>query len=278
MHMLIFKNNKERRYGIFIYISQELMNIFLYILLFITGTFFGSFFTLAVYRIPKKEDILIKHSYCPNCKHKLGFFDLFPIFSYLFLKGKCRYCKTKIRPRYFILEILSGSCFVIVAWIMQFNIFSMTSMVDTIFTLLYISILFIIAGIDKENIKIEGKVLAVGFCFEVIYIIYQCVLQGINIYLYVIYAPWFFILLIGYKLILKSKKTYLFWSICLSIYMILFTNIFMYSVSVFFCCFIIGVLLLLRKDNNTEIPIGFYLSISHIGVMIIYNYLIHYCI
>ena len=46
----------------------------------------------------KKEDILIKHSYCPNCNHKLGFFDLFPVFSYIFLGGKCRYCSTLIFP------------------------------------------------------------------------------------------------------------------------------------------------------------------------------------
>ena len=84
------------------------MNTFLYIIIFITGCFFGSFFTLAVYRIPRKEDILIKHSYCPNCNHKLGFFDLFPVLSYIFLGGKCRYCGNKIRPRYLILEILSG--------------------------------------------------------------------------------------------------------------------------------------------------------------------------
>ena len=49
------------------------METILYVIIFITGCFFGSFFTLAVYRIPRKEDILIKHSYCPNCNHKLGF-------------------------------------------------------------------------------------------------------------------------------------------------------------------------------------------------------------
>ena len=92
-----------------------LMDIFLYIIIFIIGTFFGSFFTLAVYRIPKKEDILIKHSYCPNCNHKLGFFDLFPVFSYIFLQGKCRYCGNKIRPRYLILELLSGFTFLAIA-------------------------------------------------------------------------------------------------------------------------------------------------------------------
>ena len=78
------------------------MNIFLYIIIFIIGSLFGSFFTLAVYRIPKKQDIIHTHSYCPNCNHKLGLLDLFPIISYIFLGGKCRYCKEKIRPRYFI--------------------------------------------------------------------------------------------------------------------------------------------------------------------------------
>ena len=60
------------------------MEYYIYAIIFLIGAFFGSFFTLAVYRIPKKEDILVKHSYCPNCNHKLGLLDLFPIFSYIF--------------------------------------------------------------------------------------------------------------------------------------------------------------------------------------------------
>ena len=83
-------------------------NAIFYILLFIIGTLFGSFYTLAVYRIPKKQDITHTHSYCPNCNHKLGILDLIPVLSYIMLKGKCRYCEQKIRPRYLILEIISG--------------------------------------------------------------------------------------------------------------------------------------------------------------------------
>ena len=87
------------------------MNTLLYILIFIMGTVFGSFYTLAIYRIPKRQDITHTHSYCPNCNHKLGFLDLIPVFSYIFLRAKCRYCGQKIRPRYFILEVLSGIVF-----------------------------------------------------------------------------------------------------------------------------------------------------------------------
>ena len=71
------------------------------------------FFTLAVYRIPLRQDITHTRSYCPNCNHKLSFWDMIPIFSYIFLGGKCRYCKKEIRIRYLLLEVLSGVVFVL---------------------------------------------------------------------------------------------------------------------------------------------------------------------
>jgi len=52
------------------------MDIILYILLFCMGTVFGSFFTLAVSRIPIGQDITHERSYCPNCNHKLSFLDM----------------------------------------------------------------------------------------------------------------------------------------------------------------------------------------------------------
>ena len=81
------------------------MLIYIIFLSFIIGSLLGSFCTLAIHRIPLKQDILYKHSYCPNCNHKLNFIDLIPIFSYIFLRGKCRYCKKKIKIKYFNLAI-----------------------------------------------------------------------------------------------------------------------------------------------------------------------------
>ena len=97
------------------------MNAILYTTIFIIGTLFGSFYTLAVYRIPRKKDITHTHSFCPNCNHKLGFFELIPVLSYIFLGGKCKNCKQKIRPRYLILEILSGVTFLIFAYIFKID-------------------------------------------------------------------------------------------------------------------------------------------------------------
>jgi len=79
-----------------------------YILVFTIGTLIGSFLTLAIHRIPLKQDILIKRSYCPKCNNRLDFRDLIPVWSYIFLRGKCRHCGNKIRPRYLIIEITCG--------------------------------------------------------------------------------------------------------------------------------------------------------------------------
>ncbi len=122
------------------------MNLFFYLLLFMIGTLFGSFYTLAVYRIPKRQDIIHTHSYCPNCNHKLGFLDLIPILSYLFLKGKCRYCKQKIRPRYLILEILSGILFVWIGLLTGFNLENLnpTMIAQYCFLILYVTFIILI--------------------------------------------------------------------------------------------------------------------------------------
>lgn len=91
------------------------------IFIFITGLMFGSFFTLAIYRIPRRIDIVKSRSYCPNCKHKLGFFDCFPILSYVSTIGRCRYCKRPISIRYPLIELASGMAFLITYLIFGFS-------------------------------------------------------------------------------------------------------------------------------------------------------------
>lgn len=82
---------------------------------FVLGSVIGSFIYAAVFRlqhnisIRKKED----RSKCPNCNHILGPLDLVPIFSYIFLKGKCRYCKQNISFEYPLFEIIMGIVFVL---------------------------------------------------------------------------------------------------------------------------------------------------------------------
>ena len=123
-----------------------MIEIVLVIILFIIGIYFGSFFTLATYRLPKKENITHKHSYCPNCNHKLGIFDLIPIFSYLFLKGKCHYCKNKIGIRYFLFELLTGIVFVLFGLSLKISIYPLeiAKIIYLVIALLYFASLFIV--------------------------------------------------------------------------------------------------------------------------------------
>lgn len=174
------------------------MNTFLYIIIFIMGTLFGSFYTLAVYRIPKKIDIVHTHSFCPNCNHKLGFFELIPVLSYILLGAKCKECKQKIRPRYFILEILSGISFVLIALGLNINAYSLelNSIIRFAFIALYLVSIFIIAGIDKEHRNIEKGVLYYGLLVSCAYIIYLCIIGQTSIYRYVMYLITLIILLI----------------------------------------------------------------------------------
>lgn len=73
------------------------------------GASIGSFLSVVLHRIEKnKKGILFGTSSCPSCKKKLSALDLIPIFSYIFLRGKCRKCGKKISPHYLFLEIITG--------------------------------------------------------------------------------------------------------------------------------------------------------------------------
>jgi len=85
------------------------LNIVVLVLVFALGAIFGSFLNVVIYRLPKKENFVSGSSYCPHCKHKLGFQDLIPILSYIFLGRKCRYCNKPISPRYMLVETLTGA-------------------------------------------------------------------------------------------------------------------------------------------------------------------------
>lgn len=84
----------------------------LYPILFIYGTAIGSFLNVLIDRLPNEESIMGR-SHCDYCKKKLNGLDLFPIFSFLFLGGKCRYCHKKLSYFYPFVELLTGVAFVL---------------------------------------------------------------------------------------------------------------------------------------------------------------------
>ncbi len=268
------------------------MNIFLYVIIFITGTVFGSFYTLAVYRIPKNIDIVKKHSYCPNCNHKLGFFELIPVWSYIFLGGKCKHCKQKIRIRYLLLELLGGISFVVLALALKIDAFHLNTSTLILygFVILYLTAIILISGIDKEYRKIDKRVLAYGIIISIIYMIYLYTIDSTSIYRYAIYLAVYIILLSVDTFVLRKYATdsYIM-DILMLLNMILIVSeaqIFIMTVVMALLAILIYILLRKTLQKNVgnkkikfqEIPIGFYIGASNIIVLFMMTFITNYCI
>ena len=165
-----------------------ILDVFIYFIFYLIGVVLGSFFTLAIYRIPLKQDITHTRSYCPKCNHRLEFFDLIPILSYLFLGGKCRYCHNKISKRYINIEISSGLVYLlfIISLGINFLKISIFDISIILYGTLMFSVLFILGGISKESKVFSIGVFIFGLIVQLIYIIYLCILKN-NIYRYIIY-------------------------------------------------------------------------------------------
>lgn len=121
--------------------------ILLFIIIFLYGIVIGSFLNVLIYRIPLQENIVTERSHCMNCGRQIQWYDLIPLFSYLFLRGRCRYCKEKISVQYPLIEGMNGCGYVL---IFLLNGFTMIS----IFDCLLFSILVVISVIDWRNYEI----------------------------------------------------------------------------------------------------------------------------
>lgn len=87
------------------------MFIAIILLFFLLGLIFGSFFNVVGLRMPKKQPFTNDRSICPNCRHKLSWYELIPVLSYIVQHGKCRHCLKKISPIYPVMELATGFLF-----------------------------------------------------------------------------------------------------------------------------------------------------------------------
>ncbi len=262
----------------------------MYILVFIMGTIFGSFLTLAVYRLPLHKDITHERSFCPNCNHKLGFLDLIPVWSYIFLKGKCRYCGEKIRIRYLLLEVLSGMIFLISYISMNFNFpfFELDKMVYFVMLIIFYVTIALISGIDKEYRTINKPVIVFGTIVQIFYILYLCIVKDAIIYRYSIYLG-FLILVMLFDKLLKQKEKKSNYIIEIIIYT-LYINLFV-DADLFLLIILTTTLFSLwgnvikkvkqnanlqsidsKKTAKTKLSIGYYLGVATIIILIIQNF------
>src|SRR3989344_4699898 len=85
------------------------------VFIFIVGAIFGSFFNVLIDRLPHNENPFKGRSHCDFCKKKLAWFDLIPVISFVWLRGRCGYCHKKLSWQYPLIELASGFLFVIIA-------------------------------------------------------------------------------------------------------------------------------------------------------------------
>ena len=90
------------------------MELIFYIFVFLYGIAIGSFLNVCIYRIPKNESVVKVRSHCMKCDYQLKWYDLVPLFSYLFLRGRCRKCKAKISVQYPLVEAINGILYLVI--------------------------------------------------------------------------------------------------------------------------------------------------------------------
>lgn len=149
------------------------------LIFFVLGAIFGSFINCLVYRI-KINKSMFGRSYCPSCKHTLGVLDLFPVFSYLLLGAKCRYCKKKIAFQYFFVEILTGSIFAFGYYFyFIYNLVTLKTPQEFVYYLTVSLFLIIIGLYDFKYTLVADEFIYPAIIFSFIFSLFM----GVNIFL-----------------------------------------------------------------------------------------------
>ncbi len=119
--------------------------------IFIFGICIGSFLNVVIIRLPRDESLIKRSSHCMTCGTKIRPIDLIPVFSWIFLRGKCHNCGEKISPRYPIVESLNGILYVLTFMILDIN-------AKAIITCLLMSLLIVVGFMDWDTQLIDMKI------------------------------------------------------------------------------------------------------------------------
>lgn len=136
------------------------------VIVFTLGASIGSFINVVVYRLPAQQSILFPPSRCPHCLKELKPYDNVPVLGWLWLRGRCRYCKSKISLRYPVVEGVTGIIFLLVFWIFKFSL-------STIGYWAFCSWLLALSLIDIDTMTLPNPLtksgLVMGIVFQMVY-------------------------------------------------------------------------------------------------------------
>lgn len=133
----------------------DMDTIIVYGFVFLIGLIFGSFYNVVALRTLSGEKLAFPPSHCTSCQHRLSILDLFPVFSYMFLGGKCRYCKAKISPIYPTGELLTAVSYTIVVHTFGFTM-------EGLIQIVFITVMIWATMTDLKETMVPNRFVVVG--------------------------------------------------------------------------------------------------------------------
>lgn len=246
------------------------LEVFNGIMIFIIGLVFGSFYNVVGYRLPENMSIAFPASHCTNCNHKLKFYELIPVISYIFLGGKCKACKKRISIVYPFFELLTASLFLLSYLSFGINI-------KFFISITFISILIIISISDIRYYIIPDEILIVGSILLLIEMIINTVINDLSFFngilMPLLNGAGSFAILYLFKVfgdLVFQKESLGGGDIKLMFFIGLGLGFDMSIVTIFIASFIalpLSIISLIKDDNNV-LPFGPYLSVAAVIIMI----------
>ena len=129
-------------------------------IIFLFGICIGSFLNVVIIRLPNHESLIKRSSHCMTCQAKIRPIDLIPVFSWLFLRGKCHSCGAKISSRYPIVESLNGILFVLTFIVLDIN-------AGSIITCVLMSLLIVVGFMDWDTMEIDMIMVGIIFALTI---------------------------------------------------------------------------------------------------------------
>ena len=152
-----------------------------FVFIFAFGCCVGSFLNVVIYRLPRDKSIITPPSACPACGKHIRFYDNIPLISWLLLGAKCRYCKAPISPRYFVIELLTGSVF-LGLFILYFHTDLLDGgRVDGGWFIYLLHIILLAAFIAASAIDLEHWVIPLSICWFITSV--GLVASGVGVYI-----------------------------------------------------------------------------------------------